>query len=101
MVIGITFTGRLRNTVENLKLAQERNTTTIDLVRYLHSPIMAYVDILLNTTKIKKGYFDSALSICVSEIAVIEFLSTFLAMRLDRPIESTTGPHYVVSIRRI
>jgi len=101
VVIGITFTGRLRNTVDSLKLAKERHATTIGLVGYLHSPIMDYVDILLNTTKIKKGYYDSALSIRVSEIAVIEILSTLLAMRLDRPIEPTTDPHHVVSIRRI
>ena len=101
VVIGITYTGRLRTTVDSLKLAKLRGATTIGLIGHLDSPIMEYVDIPLHTTKLTKDYYDLALSIRVSEISVIEILTTFLSMRLNRPITNTTGKDHVVSIRRI
>lgn len=101
VVIGVTYTGRLRNTVDSLKLAKQRGATTIGLVGYLDSPVMDYVDVVLNTTRLTKDYYDSALSIRVSEMLVIELLSTLLAMKLDRPISPTISPDHVVSIRRI
>lgn len=101
VVIGITYTGRLRNTVESLKLAKERGATTIGLVGYLHSPVMKYVDIVLNTTKLTKDYYDSALSIRVSEMLIIEILAMLLAVNLHKTIEPTTARDHVISIRRI
>ena len=101
VAIGISFTGRLRNTVESLKLARERGATTIGIVGYLDSPIMQYVDLVLNTTRLSKDYYDSALSIRVSEFIVMEILCTLTATRLERPMSPTTAPEHVVSIRRI
>lgn len=97
VVIGITFTGRLRNTLESMQLAKQRGAVTIGMVGYLESPIIPYVDILLNTTNLKKDYYDSALGTRISEIAVIEVLTTLLSIRLDRPIKEPTA----VAIRRV
>ena len=99
--IGISFTGRLRDTVESLMLAKERGAVTIGLVGDLDSPIMKYVDIPLVTTKLDKDYYDSALSIRVSEFIGMEILCTLISMKLNLSIAPTTAREHVVSIRRI
>ncbi len=101
VAIGISFTGRLRDTVESLKLAKEQGAVTIGFVGDPESPIMKYVDIPLTTAKLSKDYYDSALSIRVSEFVVMEILCTLISMRLERPMGPTTGREHVVSIRRI
>lgn len=97
LVIGITYTGRIRNTFESIRLAKQRGAVTIGLIGYLKSPIMEFIDIVLHTTNVKKDYYDSGLSTRVSEIAVIEILSTMLSMRLNKPIREPAS----VEIKRI
>ena len=99
--IGISFTGRLRDTVQSMKLAKEQGAVTIGFVGYPDSPIMKYVDIPLTTTKLSKDYYDSALSIRVSEFVAMEILCTLISMRLERPMGPTTAREHIVSIRRI
>jgi DNA-binding MurR/RpiR family transcriptional regulator len=101
VLIGISYTGRLRNTVDSLNLAKKRGATTIGLVGFLNTPMIEYVDILLNTTRINKDYYDSALSVRISEMAVIEILSALLAVRLNRAVESDIAEDHIVSLRRI
>ena len=101
VAIGISFTGRLRDTVQSLKLAQEQRATTIGIVGDLESPIIRYANILLNTTKLTKDYYDSALSIRISEFVVIEILCAMISMRMKQSLGPTTAREHVVSIRRI
>lgn len=101
VIIGVTYTGRLRNTIESFEVAKKHGTTTIALVGYTDSPIIKYTDLVLNTTKLTKGFYDSALSIRVSELAAIELLLTLLALKQNRTMEATSSPDHVVSIRRV
>lgn len=101
VAIGITYTGRLKNTIDSLKLAKERGATTIGLIGNSESPAVDNVDIFLKTTEITKDYYDSALSIRISENVVIEILSMLIAMRLDKAIEPTVSGDHIISIRRI
>lgn len=78
-----------------------RGATTIGLVGFHDSPIIRYTDIVLNTTKLTKDYYDSGLSIRVSELAAIELLCTLVALKLNRPIEPTIARDHVVSRRRV
>lgn len=101
VAIGISFTGRLRDTVQSMKLAQEQGALTIGIVGDLESPIVRYSNILLNTTQLTKDYYDSALSIRVSEFIVMEILCTMISSRLKQSLGPTTSRQHVVSIRRI
>ncbi len=101
VIIGITYTGRLRNTIESFEVAKKHGATTIALVGYTDSPIIKYTDLVLNTTKLTKDFYDSALSIRVSELAAIELLLTLLALKLNRTMKPTNTPDHVVHIRRV
>ena len=101
VAIGVTYTGRLRSTIESLQLAKERGATTIGLIGVLDSPIIPYVDILLNTTELEKDYYDSALSIRISENLVVELLATLVAMRKERAVAPALSDKHVISIRRV
>ncbi len=101
VAIGISFTGRLRDTVQSLKLAKEQGATTIGIVGDLESPIVKYSNILLNTTQLTKDYYDSALSIRISEFVVMEILCTLISAHLRQALGPTTAREHIVSIRRI
>ena len=85
VVIAITYSGRVRTTVESLELARSNGVTTIGLTAYLDSPIMNYVDIVLNTSSIYKDYPTSEISGRISEIIVIEILTTLLSVNGKLP----------------
>lgn len=101
VAIGITFTGRLRDTVDSLSVAKKCGATTISFTGFPESPVTDVTDIIITTTRINKDYYDSAISIRVSEMMAAEILSTLVAMRLSRPIEPTISKEHVVSVRRI
>ena len=101
VAIGVSFTGRLRDTVQSMKLAQEQGAVTIGIVGDLESPLVRYANILLNTTKLTKDYYDSALSIRISEFVVMEILCALISTRMEQSLGPTTAREHVVSIRRI
>ncbi len=78
VVIAITYTGRVRTTLESLELAHAHGVSTIGLIGRLDSPAVNYIDIVLNTTSVSRDYYDSEISIRIAEIIVIEILSTLL-----------------------
>lgn len=101
VIVGMSYTGRLRNTIDSLKLARSRDITTIGFVGVMDSPIIPYVDILLNTNMMEKEYYSSALSVRVSELAVIEVLYTMLSVRLGKFSENNSVSNEFVDIRRV
>lgn len=101
VAIGVTYTGRLRNTIESLRAAKERGATTIGLIGISDSPVVPYVDIFLNTTKLDKDYYDSALSVRISENLVIEILAMLIAIRLDKAIVPAVSDKHIISTRRV
>ena len=100
VIIAITYTGRVRTTIESLELAKAHGVTTIGLIGYLDSPILQYVDILLNTTSINKDYYDSEISVRISEIIVIEILTSLLSVSEQLP-EANRLEDPAISRRRI
>lgn len=82
LVIGVTYTGRLRNTVESFRYAKERGIPTIGLVGNMNSPVLDYVDILLNTNMAQTEFYSSMLSVRVSETAVVEVIYAMVAAQL-------------------
>ncbi len=85
LVIAITYTGRIRTTVESLQLAKSRGVRTVCLIGVPDSPAMEYVDIALNTTGTCRNYQDSEISVRISESIVIEILSALLAASGELP----------------
>lgn len=104
VVIGISYTGRLKNTIDSLRVAKERGATTIGLIGAPDSPILEYVDIVLHTTSVRKQYYQGALSRRVSELAVVEVLYSLLAARIDAAVEEAGDQEYpnrYIDIRRV
>ncbi len=104
VVIGISYTGRLKNTIDSLSLAKEKGATTIGLIGTPDSPILEFVDIVLHTTSVRKQYYQGALSRRVSELAVIEVLYSLLAARINGAIEEAGDGEFInryINIRRI
>lgn len=102
--IGITHTGRLRTTVDSMRLAQERGAITVALVGVPNTPIAKYADIILQTDCITKKFYFGGLTTKVAELAAVEVLSTIVIVRLSRPIECEAhagSENPIVNIRRI
>lgn len=79
VVIGISYSGRFKNTIRSLKLAKERGITTIGITGMLDSPIINYTDILLNTNLPEEEYEGSAISARIAETAVVEVIYLILS----------------------
>lgn len=104
VVVGISYTGRLKNTIDSLKVAKERGATTVGLIGSPDSPILEYVDIVLQTTSVEKRYYEGALGRRVSELAVVEVLYSLLAARIDVPVEGGDQSGYLnryIDMRRV
>lgn len=101
VVIGITYTGRLKNTIDSMRLAKKKGACTIGLIGYLNSPAMDYVDIVLNTTSLNKEYYDSELSVRISEMVVLEILATLLTTKFPAGQDETRLENPAVRLRRI
>ena len=104
VVVGISYTGRLKNTIDSLNVAKERGATTIGLIGSPDSPILEYVDIVIQTTSVEKRYYESALGRRVSELAVVEVLYSLLAARIDVPVEGGNQSGYLnryIDMRRV
>lgn len=104
VVVGISVTGRLRNTIDSLKVAKEQGATTIGLVGSSDSPMLKYTDIVIPTASIEKRYYKSALGRRISELAAIEVLYSVLAVKIDVPIEGGSQSGYsnrYIDMRRV
>lgn len=102
LIIGFTYTGRIRATVESFQLAKQRGIPTVGLVGSMDSPIIDYVDILLNTNMVQTDFQPTMLSVRVSELAVIEVLFSMLMAQVNRQPLGLRPPHYnAEEIRRL
>lgn len=100
VVIGVSYSGRFRNTVESFQLAKEKGLTTIGLIGETKSTAMEYVDIHLNTHVEKNIMYASAIFYRVSEQAVVEILYALLSARLKKRLEGGLFFNKYTEIRR-
>ena len=101
VVIGITYTGRIRNAIESIKYAKQKGVCTIGLVGYLDSLVIDYLDIVLNTTSVQKEYYDSEMSIRISEMIVIEILITLLSVKFRESKGEIPLENQAIDLKRI
>ncbi|MCD8096750.1 MAG: MurR/RpiR family transcriptional regulator [Lachnospiraceae bacterium] len=100
VVIALTYTGRLQNTIDSLRLAKERRITTMGFVGELESPIIPYVDILLNTNMVQEREMRTSMSVRVSEMAVIEIFYAALSSCIGKQVEGSGKYNQFVELRR-
>lgn len=98
VLVGFTYTGRFRSTVENMKLARERGATTIGILGIAGSPATKYLDIPLYTSAPNREYYFGAQNNMIGDFAIIEILYTILATR--KGIQSAYEENRYKSIQR-
>ena len=81
VVIGISHSGRAKNTIEALMVAKERGMTTIGLVGIVGSPMMKYLDIALLTGVSNHPYFSNSITARICELNVISILYASLTVK--------------------
>ncbi len=101
VLIGITYTGRIKTSIDSFRLAKSKGVCTIGLVGYLSSPAIEYIDIVLNTTSLNKEYYDSEMSVRISEMIVLEILITLLSTKGIEGKDETRLENPAVGLRRV
>lgn len=81
VAIGISLSGTTRETVECLEVAKARGATTIGLTNAMKSPITTYSDYCLYATPSEIKYFQAPLASRVTQLALIDALFVFLALK--------------------
>jgi DNA-binding MurR/RpiR family transcriptional regulator len=81
VAIGISLSGTTRETVECLEVAKAKGATTIGLTNAMKSPITAHSDFCLYATPSEIKYFQAPLASRVTQLALIDALFVFLALK--------------------
>lgn len=98
----ISHTGRIRNTLENLKYAKSIGVTTIGLVGQQRSPMDQYLDYKILTGSIKQDFFSSNLASRISELHVVSVIYSMMILRNARMNEQyATFLHDAYEVKRV
>ena len=81
VAIGISLSGTTRETVESLEVAKAKGATTICLTNAMKSPITTHSDYCLYATPSEIKYFQAPLASRVTQLALIDALFVFLALK--------------------
>lgn len=81
VAIGISLSGTTRETVECLEVAKANGATTIGLTNAMKSPITTHSDFCLYATPSEIKYFQAPLASRVTQLALIDALFVFLAVK--------------------
>lgn len=80
LAVAVSHTGRSVQTVNALRLAQERGADTICITSYLDSPITKYAHIPLVTSPCDSGTVREATLARIAHIALLDSLCAYVAM---------------------
>ncbi len=80
VVIGITYSGRTKNTTDCLRIACEREVPTIGIVGIPNTPMSRYLSIELQINAVASESFCDSLAARISECAVCSVLYCLLMM---------------------
>ena len=84
VVLAISHSGASKDILETLELARSCGAKTISISNYGKTPIEKYSDICLHTASDETQYRTLALASRVSQLAIIDTLYLYVAMRRDR-----------------
>lgn len=89
IVIGISHSGRTRNIVNVMRMAQQRNTRTMCITDFPHSPITEYADICLIAVHPEQSLGVEMVATRAAQLALIDAIVTAVAFRdKNRAIQS-------------
>jgi DNA-binding MurR/RpiR family transcriptional regulator len=86
LAIGISCSGRTRETVTCLQVARENKATTMCLTNSMKSPITELCDVVLCATPAEVKYFQAPLASRVTQLALIDALFVSVASRNKREV---------------
>lgn len=75
-VVGISYSGSTRDTVDALRIAKESGAKTICITHHMKSPITQYADVVLVTGSKETPFQGGALSTKVAQMYVLDILYT-------------------------
>jgi len=81
VAFGISCSGTTRETVHCMEVAKSKGATTICLTNAMNSPITERSDLSLFATPSEINYFQAPLASRITQLAVIDALFVFLAMK--------------------
>lgn len=80
VVIGVSHTGRSRETLSAMKKARSQGAHTISITSYLNSPITRYSDISLVTSAAENNVIHEAITSRITHLSLLDSLYTFITM---------------------
>ena len=81
VAIGISHSGRTKEVIDVLKIAKDRNATTIAITQYGKSPIQEVSDIVLYTASVENNFRSGAMASRMAQLLVIDSLFIGVACR--------------------
>lgn len=88
VAIGISHSGRTKEVIDVLKIAKDREATTIAITQYGNSPIQEVSDIVLYTASVENNFRSGAMASRMAQLLVIDSLFIGVACkRYDDVIE--------------
>ena len=100
VAVAISHTGTTVDTVDTLRVAQQRGATTIAITNFVGSPIAEWADILLLTAARETTFWSGAMSSRIAQLALVDWLFAGVAQRsYDQTIKALASTYTVVRSR--
>ena len=80
VVFAVSNSGRSKNTIENLKLAKDKNLISIGIIGLANSPISKYLDVVLETNIFKNEFFCDSVAAQICEVSTIAVLYSIISL---------------------
>ena len=80
VIIGISHTGKTKETLNAMKIAKEKGALTICISSFLNSPITNYSNVNLITSAADNSVIHEAITSRISHLAVLDSLYTYLVL---------------------
>lgn len=74
VAVGISHSGRTKETIDILNIAKERNATTIAITQYGKNPIEEAANIVLHTANVENNFRSGAMASRIAQLYVIDSL---------------------------
>jgi RpiR family transcriptional regulator, carbohydrate utilization regulator len=101
VAVGISYTGRTKDTVRALEIAKNKGALTICITSYLESPIAQLADIKLVCSTAETKFMKEAISSRIVQIALLDSLYTCVALKkYDMVIENIENLTEILSEMR-
>jgi DNA-binding MurR/RpiR family transcriptional regulator len=101
VALGISHTGTTIDTIEPLRLAAKRGSTTIAITNFISSPITEYANLVLATAARETTFRSGATTSRIAQLAVVDCLFVAVAQRsYDRTMRALENTYAAVQDRR-